>query len=87
MCNFSDIVGAIFGQIKEKIFHSIYYASKTLNATQQNYILMEKEILQLVYAFDKFKYYLVSSKVIIYTNHVALRHSFTNKDTKLQLIR
>ena len=34
MCDASDIVvGAVLGQIKNKVFHFIYYASKTLDVT------------------------------------------------------
>ncbi|XP_055830780.1 uncharacterized protein LOC129899790 [Solanum dulcamara] len=55
MCDASDIlVGAVLGQRKVKIFYSIYYASKTLDSAQANYIMTEEEMLALVYAFDKF---------------------------------
>ncbi|XP_022855015.1 uncharacterized protein LOC111376296 [Olea europaea var. sylvestris] len=40
------------------IFHVIYYASKTLNDPQLNYAAAEKELLVVVYAFDKFQSYL-----------------------------
>ncbi|XP_070009751.1 uncharacterized protein [Nicotiana sylvestris] len=48
MCDASDIaIGAILGQRKEKIFYSIHYARKTLNLAQMNYIVTEKELLEL----------------------------------------
>ena len=44
MCDASDFaVGAVLGQRKEKHFHPIYYASKTLNDAQENYTTTEKE--------------------------------------------
>lgn len=46
-------MGAVLGQHREKVFHSIYYTSKTLDAAQSNYTVTEKEMLALVYAFDK----------------------------------
>jgi len=53
MCNASDIeAGAVLGLRKEKVFHSIYYATKTLDTTQSNYKITEKEMLSLVFAFD-----------------------------------
>ena len=58
-------VGAVLGQKKNKIFHSIYYASKTFAEAQINYTITEKELLAVVFAFDKFKAYLVGTKVII----------------------
>ncbi|XP_062114280.1 uncharacterized protein LOC133825338 [Humulus lupulus] len=70
MCDASEFaVGAVLGQRKEKIFHSIYYASKTLADAQLNYTTTEKELLAVVFAFDKFEAYLVGTKVVVYTDH------------------
>ncbi|KAH9781044.1 hypothetical protein KPL71_008308 [Citrus sinensis] len=61
MCDASDhSVGAVLGQRKDKVFHSIYYASKTFTPTQINYTTIEKELLAVVFAFDKFRTYLVA---------------------------
>ncbi|KAL4272228.1 hypothetical protein GQ457_13G013590 [Hibiscus cannabinus] len=58
MCDASDYaVGAVLGQKKGKIFHLIYYASKTLNDAQVNYTTTEKEMLAVIFAFDKFRSY------------------------------
>ncbi|XP_070015938.1 uncharacterized protein [Nicotiana sylvestris] len=74
MCDASDIaIGVVLGQRKEKIFYSIHYASRTLNPAQMNYTITEKELLAVVWAFDKFRSYLVGTKVIVYTNHSAIR--------------
>ncbi|GJW23605.1 zinc finger, CCHC-type containing protein [Tanacetum coccineum] len=44
MCDASEFaVGAVFGQKDGKHFHPIYFARKTLNAAQQNYIVTRKE--------------------------------------------
>ncbi|KAD4178635.1 hypothetical protein E3N88_27226 [Mikania micrantha] len=88
MCDASDFaVGAVLGQRKDKHFHPIYYASKTLDDAQENYTTTEKELLAVVYAFDKFRSYLVLSKTIVYTDHAALRYLFAKKDAKPRLIR
>ncbi|XP_049350309.1 uncharacterized protein LOC125814904 [Solanum verrucosum] len=88
MCDASDVaVGVVLWQRKEKIFHSIYYASKTLDVAQSNYTVTEKEMLALVFAFDKFRSYLVGTKVIVYTDHGAIRYLFNKKDAKPRLIR
>ncbi|KAL4282544.1 hypothetical protein GQ457_16G019500 [Hibiscus cannabinus] len=55
-------VGAVLGQRKGKIFHPIYYASKTLNDAQVNYTMTEKEMLAVIFAFDKFRSYLIGTK-------------------------
>ncbi|KAL4363473.1 hypothetical protein GQ457_04G017870 [Hibiscus cannabinus] len=63
MCDAGDYtVGAVLGQRKGKIFHPIYYASKTLNDAQVNYTTTEKEMLAVIFAFDKFRSYLIGTK-------------------------
>ena len=74
MCDASDFaVGAVLGQRKDKLVHVIYYASKVLNENQRNYTTTEKELLAIVFAFDKFRSYLIGSKVIVFTDHAALK--------------
>ncbi|KAJ0918834.1 putative nucleotidyltransferase, Ribonuclease H [Helianthus annuus] len=88
MCDASDFaVGAVLGQRKEKHFHPIYYASKTLNNAQENHTTTEKELLAVVFAFDKFRSYLVLSKTVVYTDHAAIRYLFKKQDAKPRLIR
>ncbi|XP_050878075.1 uncharacterized protein LOC127081891 [Lathyrus oleraceus] len=72
MCDASDIaVGEVLGQQREKLLHVIYYASHVLNPEQMNYATTEKELFVVVYAFDKFRQYLLGSKVVVYTDHAA----------------
>nr|XP_009758085.1 PREDICTED: uncharacterized protein LOC104210812 [Nicotiana sylvestris] len=86
MCDASDIaIRVILGKRRNKIFHSIYYASKTLNPAQMNYTITEKELFAVVWAFDKFRSYLVGTKVIVYTDHSAIRYLFEKKDAKPRL--
>ncbi|GJX37524.1 reverse transcriptase domain-containing protein [Tanacetum coccineum] len=83
----TDIPGAVLGQKDGKNFHPIYFASKTLNSAQQKYTITEKELMVVVFAFDKFRSYLILSKTIVHTDHSALRHSFKKQDAKPRLIR
>ena len=88
MCDASDYaVGAVLGQRKDGRVHAIYYASKTLNEAQVNYATTEKELLAVVFAFEKFRSYIVNSKVIVYTDHAAIKYLLTKKDAKPRLIR
>ncbi|WVZ63818.1 hypothetical protein U9M48_013423 [Paspalum notatum var. saurae] len=81
MCDASDYaVGAVLAQTNDKKHHAISYASKTLIGPQLNYSTTEKELLAVVFAIDKFRSYLVEAKVIIYTDHVALKYLLTKKD-------
>jgi hypothetical protein len=87
MCDASDYaVGAVLGQRKEGQVHAIYHASKTLNEAQLNYTTMEKELLVVEFAFEKFRSYIVNSKVIVYTDHAAIKYLLAKKDAKPQLI-
>jgi hypothetical protein len=85
MCDASDYaVGAVLGQRVDKLPHVIYYASKTLN---NDSITTEKELLAVIFVLDKFRTYLLGSKIIIYSDHVALKYLFSKKDAKSHLIR
>ena len=87
MCNASDyVVGAILGQRRDKIFRAIYYSSQILNDAQLNYTTIEKEMLAVVFACDKFRSYIIGSKVTIYTDHATIRYLFAKKDAKPCLI-
>ena len=88
MCDASDFaIGAVLGQRKNKLLHVIFYASHLLNYAQCNYATTEKELLGVVFAFDKFRSYLVGSKVIVYTDHSALKYLLSKQEVKPRLIR
>ena len=83
MTDASDFaVGAVLGQWKDKKLHVIYYASRTMDEAQCQYAKTEKELLAIVYAFKKFRSYLVGSKVIVHKDHAALKYLLTKKDAK-----
>ena len=88
MCVASDYaVEAILGQQKNMVFHDIYYSIKTLNEAQMNYETTKKEFIAIIFAFDKFRPYLIGNKVIVFTNHSAIQNIMTKKDAKPRLIR
>nr|GEW45963.1 integrase, catalytic region, zinc finger, CCHC-type, peptidase aspartic, catalytic [Tanacetum cinerariifolium] len=88
MCDASGFaVGYVLGQKDGKKFHPIYFASKTLNTSQQKYTVTEKELMAVVFAFDKFRSYLILSKTIVHTDYLALRHLFKKQDAKARLIQ
>nr|GEV42612.1 reverse transcriptase domain-containing protein [Tanacetum cinerariifolium] len=80
-------IGAVLGQCKLKHFQPIHYASETMAEAQIHYIMTEKEMLAVVYAFEKFRPYLVLSKSIVYTDHSALIYFLNKQDTKIRLLR
>ncbi|GJZ57192.1 reverse transcriptase domain-containing protein [Tanacetum coccineum] len=88
MCDASDFaIGAVLGQRHEKHFRPIHYASKTMNEAESHYTTTEKEMLAVVYAFEKFRSYLILNKSIVYTDHSALKYLFAKKDSNARLLR
>ena len=87
LCASDYAVGAVLGQRVDKTLNVIHYASKTLDNAQRNYATTEKEFLVVVFACDKFRSYIVDSKVIVHTDHAAIKFLMENKDAKPRLIR
>ncbi|GJW91669.1 reverse transcriptase domain-containing protein [Tanacetum coccineum] len=88
MCDASDFtIGAILGQRHKRHFRPIHYASKTMTDAESHYTTKEKEMLAVVYAFEKFRSYLILNKSIVYTDHSALKYLFAKKDSKARLLR
>nr|GEU45693.1 hypothetical protein [Tanacetum cinerariifolium] len=75
------------GQRQEKHFRPIHYASKIMTEAESNYTTTENEMLAVVYAFEKFRSYLIMNKSIVYTNDSALKYLFAKKDSKARLLR
>nr|GEU80714.1 reverse transcriptase domain-containing protein [Tanacetum cinerariifolium] len=68
----------------------VYVIAKLPHPTtvkESNYTTTEKEMLVVVYAFGKFRSYLIMNKSIVYTDHSALKHLFAKKDSKARLLR
>nr|GEU36397.1 reverse transcriptase domain-containing protein [Tanacetum cinerariifolium] len=80
-------IGAVLGQSQDKHFRPIHYASKTMTDAKSNYTTTEKEMLAVVYAFEKFRSYLIMNKSIVYTDHSAFKYLFAKKDSKARLLR
>ena len=88
MCDALDYaVGAVLGQRLDKKLTAICYANKTLIETQINYMTTVKEALAVVYALEKFRAYILGSKIIIYTDPAALKYLLSKKEAKPRLIR
>nr|GEY62160.1 putative reverse transcriptase domain-containing protein [Tanacetum cinerariifolium] len=58
-----------------------------MTEAQIHYTTTEKEMLAVVYAFEKFRPYLVLSQSIVYTDHSALKYLLNKQDAKPRLIR
>ena len=88
MCDANDFaMGAVLGQKAEKVFKAIYYARKTFNEAQENYSTTEKEMLEIVFACENFRPYILGSHVIIHTDHATIKYLMAKKEAKPRLIR
>nr|GEW73985.1 ribonuclease H-like domain-containing protein [Tanacetum cinerariifolium] len=88
ICDASDFaIGTVLGQRQDKHFRLINYASKTIIEAKSNYTTTKKEMLAVVYAFEKFWSYIIINKSIVYTYHSALKYLFAKKDSKERLLR
>jgi len=88
MCYASNYAkGVVLGQWVDKLPHIIFYAGKALNGAQLNYSTTKRELLAVIFTFDKFCPYLIGSKVLVYTNHAFLKYLLTKKNAKARLIR
>nr|GEW57583.1 reverse transcriptase domain-containing protein [Tanacetum cinerariifolium] len=72
---------------REKTTFNCPYGTKTMTEAESNYTTTEKEMLSVVYAFEKFQSYLILNKSIVYTDHSALKYLFAKKDSKARLLR
>lgn len=87
MCNAIDyVVGIILRQKRDKKMHPIYYTIRTLDEARINYAITEKELLVVVFVFDKLCSYLVGSNIIVYSSHVDIKYLMSMKDAKPRLI-
>lgn len=88
MCDASNYAAsAALAQRDGNIPYSIAYTSRTLDAAQSNYTTMEKELLDIVFMLDKFRHYLFGSRVVVYSDHAALKYLLKKTESKPRLIR
>lgn len=87
MCDASNFtLERVLSQRVDRVSHVIAYASRTLDYAQANYTTTEKEFLAIVFGLDKFRPYLLFSKVIVYTDHTALKFLLKKPEAKPRLI-
>jgi len=58
----------------------VYYASRKLNEAKPKYTTIEKELLMVMYAVEKFRPYFLCSTIIVYNIHYAFKHLLENKE-------
>ena len=66
---------------------AIYYASKTFNESQENYLTTQKEMLTMVFSCEKFRPYILGSHVVIHIDNAVIKYLMAKKNAKPRLIR
>ena len=81
------IGGVLLQEDQSGVLHPICYFSKKLNSAQQNYSVIEKELLGLVLSLQHFNVYVQSAPgpITIYTDHHPLKflNKFRNQNQRL----
>ena len=81
-------LGAVLSQMDEHgREHPIQYASRCLNASEQNYSTFEKEALAVVFALKRFRPYLLTGRLTLFTDHQALRYVFNHRNPHGRIVR
>lgn len=80
-------VEVVSKQRRDKIRHDIYYAIRTSTDARLKYATTEKELLAVVFVFDKFRSYLIMSTMIVYMDHEAVTYMLSREDAIMRLIR
>ncbi|RDX87031.1 Retrovirus-related Pol polyprotein from transposon 17.6, partial [Mucuna pruriens] len=72
-------------EVRSFLGHACFY-KRTMDPALQNYTTTEKELLAIVFSLDKFRSYLLGSKIIVFSDHAALRYLLKKPDAKPRLI-
>jgi hypothetical protein len=71
----SIALGELLSQPREgNIDHPIVFESRNFSIAKKNYTTTEREGLEMVYALQKFRYYVLGSHFNMYMDHSALRY-------------
>ena len=80
-------LGAILLQYTDDVAFPISYAGRTLLAAERNYSTIERECLAIVWAIDKFKYYLTGKMFNLEVDHKPLIYLNKFKGNNSRLVR
>ncbi len=84
----SRAVGAVLSQADQnRSYHPIHYASRALSAAESSYSAFEREAIDGIFTFPKFRHNLTSNKFELYTDHQALNYALNMKDPHGRIAR
>ena len=80
-------IGAVLLQDSKSMLMPVAYASRTLRGGEKNYAVIEKECLSIVWAIEKFKYYLYGREFVIQTDQQPLLYLKNMRNSNGRLMR
>jgi hypothetical protein len=80
-------IGAVLSQIQNVEERVIAYGSKSLNKSQKNYCVTDRELLAVRYFTEYYRSYLLGRKFLVRTDHQALGWLFQMKEPKKCIAR
>jgi len=80
-------LGAVLLQYDDDTPYPIAYASRKLTSAEQNYSTIERECLGIIFAINKFRYYLLGSEFILEIDHKPLIYLSKVKGSNARLLR
>ncbi|KAK3099869.1 hypothetical protein FSP39_010951 [Pinctada imbricata] len=82
-----NTIGCVLSQIQEGRERVIAYASRSMNKSEKNYCVTDKELLSVRYFMEYFRQYLLGRKFTVRTDHQALVWLFKMKEPKGRIAR
>ena len=67
-------IGVVLGKKMDSMEHAIYYISKNLQGAKYNYTVIEKELLTVIYALNKFRHYVTGYQIFVHTDHFSIKY-------------
>jgi hypothetical protein len=80
-------LGVVLGKKEDQLSYDIYFIIKNMSPTELNYTVTEKEFLVVVYAINKFRYYIMGYEVFVHTDHFAIKFLMNKPITNGRITR
>ena len=67
--------------VKERVIkYVIYHINKNLQGVKFNYTIIEKELLVVIYALNKFRHYISGYEIFVHIDHSTIKYLMNKLD-------